>query len=159
MLNYQIKVVDTKHEKYFNQCKELAKENHVDNGGTVKDANLVDFANYIVCAVQDEKVVGFVALKPKVYGKYDVHIMQIVVKRELSDENLQNELFEYVLHHSMNFETVNIKDLSFLNNEEEFISKYSIKRVRRYNLKLYYTWTKDVLLTFSDDEREIEKVW
>lgn len=144
MLDYKIKVVDTKHEKYFNQCKELAKENHVDNGGTIKDPNLVNFADYLVCAVQNDEVVGFAALKPKIYSKNDIHIMQITARRGLSDKKIQEDLYKYVIHHSKNFQFVNIKNTSFLQDEEYFFSTYEIKKMQRFDFKLYYLWTKNV---------------
>ena len=100
MTNFDIKVVSALNTKYISQCEDIAEKHHKDNGGTLSFVSLVRLADYVICAVKNNKVVGYAGVAEDYLAKGDMFILQIAVAPNYIMEGIASSLMEYIKVHS-----------------------------------------------------------
>lgn len=103
MSNYEIKVVENNRIFYIHQCLAIAQENLVENGGTLRFPSLVRSCKYVVCALKDDEVLGYVGLVENFATDDDLYVMQIAVKKSEAGKGIGSQLLEYVKQHSKGY--------------------------------------------------------
>ena len=109
--NFDIKVVSPSNLEYLTQCLDIAEENLEANGGTLMFPSIVCHCQYIICAVKEEKILGYLGLVKNFAIKNDLYIMQIAVRKNQMNQGIGTSLVEYLKCHSKGYEyiTSNVK--------------------------------------------------
>lgn len=99
---HDIKVVRVIDEKYSRQCFEIVKQ----YPKKFKHYESALIANYIVCLMDGERVLGFVSLVDDKAFSGDLYILQVAVDRSEQGKGYGRVLLEYVKKHSKGFKRV-----------------------------------------------------
>lgn len=103
MQDLEFKVVKNDNREYVLQCLEIFRENHVNNGGMLKNTLAVLMSDYIVCALKEGEVVGYLVLVEDNYKDNDIFFEQLAVKKSFQHQGIGTALVEYVKKHSLNY--------------------------------------------------------
>lgn len=106
MEEIEIKVVANDSRKYVLQCLEIFRENHVDNGGMLKNMLAVLMSDYILLAVKDEKVLGYLVLVENHVKDNDIFFGQLAVKKSEQHKGIGTALVDYAIKHSLNYDYI-----------------------------------------------------
>ena len=92
-----IKVFDSSNVNIIKQCNTIASTHHVKMG--VHFQNCADDSDYIICALINHEVVGFLCLKEYEVFKNSIYIEQIATKKEFLRiyESMSPEMREAML--------------------------------------------------------------
>lgn len=103
----EIKLTNNKNKKIVDECEEIALENHVSNGGTLRYTNLVKHASdYVLYCTYNNRVIGFLALKEDFLLKNDIYLMQIAVKKQFQNMGIGTALIKYIKSHSKQYKYI-----------------------------------------------------
>lgn len=145
MCELDIKVIRNDDRKYVLQCLEIFRENHVNNGGMLKNMLAVLMSDYIVCALKDDKVVGYLVLVEDHVKENDVFFEQLAVKKSEQHKGIGTTLVEYVKNHSLNYSyiTSNVRGDNDASNNLHL--KMGFEQARRGVYDYVYTLSTDKL--------------
>lgn len=120
---FEIKVVRPNEEFYINQCLEIARQNHVDNGGYLSHYKAVRNAcDYIICAVKNEKVVGYLGVDyDRIRNEY-VIVQSAVVDSERG-KGIGTKMMNFLKHHSLEAKQI----ISFVDKDNVASNKIHLK--------------------------------
>lgn len=123
MDDFQIIVVCPADEFYINQCIEIARENHSMYGGFIPYLYAVKKScDYIICAIKNEKVLGYVGVNfNRVLKEYI--IPQVAVKKIEAGKGIGTKLMNYLKNHSLEAKKI----LSFVEKSNEPSNKMHLK--------------------------------
>lgn len=144
MQNFNIKVIANDDNNLAKQCKELAKEKQFSIGGEKAVEKQFRYTNYLVCAVKEGEVEGYVALKKSYFKEDDLFMLQFVLKNN-EDVQLRHELMQYVRQHSLGYYGISIKVEKYYKNIDEFFFKYGFRRSRQLSNYYYKIETRNIL--------------
>ncbi len=104
--------------KYNDQIFEIYRQNTCSNGGFFSDDNVLEVINeqaieagkrsLFVCAVKDDKVLGFIQLS-EAWVPNSLYIAFLAVDKDYRREGIATALLEYVIHHSKGYKNLNIE--------------------------------------------------
>ena len=159
----QMKLIVTQggNREYADQCIAIAEQHHVTNGGTLQFTQIVKYAHYLVCALDDDKVVGYVGLVENGIIDSDLYICQIAVDKEYAHQGIGTQLLDYVLHHSKKYKLVTSSVLAYNEYSQKLHEKlgFVVLKNNQYQYQ-YIRMTQDVVgnqeLRFGD---EIDLYW
>lgn len=161
MLDFEIKVISTQDKEYAEQCYEIAKENDVSNGGNIDEADLLrKMAKYIVCAVKDDEVLGYVGMGQNFVRNVNSFIVQFAVKKEYRRQGIGSALIDYVKHHSKETRTLIIKPQKKQAESDVFFEKMGFNRFIKFGIIYYRFYTKYIennqYLKYTEEENELQ---
>lgn len=103
-MEYKLIVFKPKnHIDYVIQCLEIARQNHVDNGGTLRYATIVQNSKYLICAVKDNKVLGYAGMVEDFVIENDFYIYQIAIDKNYAGKGIGTNLMEFIKTHSKGY--------------------------------------------------------
>lgn len=103
MHDFEIKVVHNNNKNIVGECLGIAKQNHLINGGTLRFMSIVQNSDYIICAVKDEKVLGYIGMVKDFIFKGDFYIYQLAIKKDEMQKGIATSLMNYVKSHSKGY--------------------------------------------------------
>ena len=149
-------------KEYADQCIAIAEQHHVTNGGTLQFTQIVKYAHYLVCALDEDKVVGYVGLVENGIVDGDLYIYQIAVDKEYAHQGIGTQLLDYALHHSKKYKLITSHVLAYNEYSKQLHEKlgFVVLKSNQYQYS-YLRMTQDIVdnqeLRFGDEiELEIE---
>ena len=159
-MDYQIKVISPSNMQYLHQCLEIAEENLEENGGTLMFPSIICHCQYIICAVKEDNVIGYIGLVKNFAIKNDLYVMQIAVRKNEMGKGVGTSLMKYLLQHSKGnkYITSNVKANNTRSNKLH--SKMGFERFDSYSGYLYLKETDKIAnneyLFYTEEEKENE---
>ena len=158
MTTFDIKVITPKDKFYIDQCLEIAKDNHVDNGGKLSYYMAVkDGCDYIICAIKGEKVLGYLGVNKNLRQEFVV--VQIAVGKDEREKGVGTALLQYLKHHSKSVKQI----ISFADKDNipsiNMHKKSGFKQIDEeydYYFELKTEKIKDNQTLEFTDEKELE---
>jgi len=151
MLDYEIKVVKPTDEFYKKQYEKIAEENNL--------KTLSHMAEFYVCAVKNDEVLGYALLKSCAYGYNDISICEICEKKEYLNKKIRESVIEYVLKHSKSYDVVIRPTTLQKKQNDSYLLDLGFIKKNRFGVISYQYATKFIkerqLLEFSEDDREM----
>lgn len=99
-MDYYIEVVKPNNDFYVKQCLEIASKYHVDKGGKLGYYNAVKKdCEFIICAISDEKVLGYLGVHKNRYG--EMVVVQTAVDKDFQGKGIATSLMRFLKHHSL----------------------------------------------------------
>ena len=129
--------------KYKLQINKIYDQNVRSRGGHFTDFNIVSELNrltelhgenvYIVCAVKEDKLVGFVQLLDS-FIPDSLYLAVLAVDKECRGQGIGRGLVDFAMHHSIGYKTVSVE--TFSNNEiaNELYKKLGFEFVLSYSI-------------------------
>lgn len=107
MDNYEIIVVSNDDREYIHQCLQIIKKNEkntkLDMFGQI---DVLEMSKYIICAVENNRVIGFVSLMENILQPKDIFISQIAILTEYQNNNISERLINYLKQHSLEYDKI-----------------------------------------------------
>ena len=101
MQDLEIIVVSPADDLYIDQCVEIARENHISKGGFIPYLLAVKKScDYIICAVNDDKVLGYLGVNFNRLLKEFI-ITQVAVTKKCQAKGIGTKLMTYLKEHSL----------------------------------------------------------
>jgi len=162
MNDFEIKVVKTTNLEIMQQCIDIVCENLVVNGGTLKFPTIIYRCQYIICAVKDDKVLGFAGMVKNFAKANDFYIMQIAVHKPEMGKGIGSALMEYLIHHSRGFDyiTSNAEENNVASNNLHL--KMGFEQFKSNSGYFYILPTEKIrdnaYIHFTEEEKENEDI-
>lgn len=102
MEDIEIKVIKIWDKKYFDGCLQIARS----YAKELSHYEGILMSHYVVCAIKEEKVLGYISLVDDNKFSGDLYMLQVAVDKEERGKGIANVLLDYVLHHSKGFTRV-----------------------------------------------------
>lgn len=160
-MDFKIKVVSGKDEFYIKQCLEIAKENHVKNGGTLNYEAIVQYSKYVICAVQGKQVLGYVGMVKDFLLKDDFYVYQIAVAKAYAGNGIGSALMNYVKHHSKGFPVITSNVMKNNESSNKMHLKAGFTQLDTSSDEYTYILKTDNIaeneyISFSEDDKILE---
>ena len=143
--NLELFVTDKRDLKVVEECEKLALQNHRRNGGTLRCLGLVEsYADYLVYAVKDNKIVGFVAVTKDWMGKNDLYLMQSAIDNNYKGQRIAPTMYDYILKHSKGYDYVTAHIMNYNTNSQKSLNRnYKFNEVDACDTEKFYYITPD----------------
>lgn len=155
-MDTKVVVKSGKDEFYVNQCVNIAKENYNCGYG---DENRIKASKYLICAVKDEEVVGFIGLREEELRSAPVYITELSVKKDFQKQGIGSMLLEYLKTHSKNYSVIIVVNYRQCQELENLYLKHGFMLKRNFEQKRinFYPNRNDEKNEYLQISDEIEK--
>ena len=153
MDSYSLNVTDRNNTEIVEKCEEIALQNHVKNGGTLRYLGLVRGADYLIFIKDSHNdVVAFASLNKSFILKKDIYVMQVAVEKNHQRLGLGTKLYKYLIRHSKGYKyiTSNVKKNNVASNclhrklgfkiigemGDDYLYAYKTNKILNRNMKL-----------------------
>ncbi len=90
-----IKIFSNQNESIVNQCNFIAHKYNKKNGGILEFDNLASDSKYIICALKNNKVIGFLCLKEYEAFPNSIYVELIATDKEYLKLGIATDLINY----------------------------------------------------------------
>lgn len=149
-------VVSKDDRDYISQCLKLINHYQDKNPNNFKHMDIIEISKYIVCAVKDNKVYGFVALLENVLEDKDLFISQMAVDNTYIFESIGPNLIEFVKSHSRGYKKITTSAYKHQTKSIRFFEKMGFEKSEGYFDDFKFELNAEnisdsEILTYTDD--------